>query len=251
MTTTKEKTEKNIYSELLEVQKKVNWIVLKDSDNPYFKSKYASLTNVMQAVRPLLLEHDILMLQFTHNELDKVGVETRLYHVPSQTEIKNLLLLPAVKQDAQALGSAITYARRYSIAPLLGLVADEDDDGNAASHGDKAVQTAQKIIDKNYKIKEEKKFDKFKPISVAEDEIPNFDKTGDEIVNKVKEVFGDSQEIVIKFKYDISKIDASKEAGVLSYISKEQKKSGAYIDVDKHGIVLSEIELPRLEAYKI
>ena len=106
--------------------------VLKDAKNPHFKSSYASLAGSLAAVEPALLAHGIALIQRTFEDATGVTVETVLVHESGETLECGRLHLPAVKQDAQGYGSALTYARRYSLMAALG-IAPEDDDGNAAS----------------------------------------------------------------------------------------------------------------------
>ncbi len=111
----------------------------KDSENPFFKSKYADLASVWEACRAALTENGLAVVQLAHSTEKGVGVETMLVHSSGEF-ISESLEVPAAKHDAQAFGSAITYARRYGLAAMVG-VAPEDDDGNAAA---KAAQPAKK-----------------------------------------------------------------------------------------------------------
>ena len=104
---------------------------LKDSTNPHFRSKYADLSSVVEAVKAPLLECGITFLQGVHDAEGGVAVETMLLHTSGEW-ISSTLRLPATKQDAQGYGSAITYGRRYGLMSICGVPAD-DDDGNAAS----------------------------------------------------------------------------------------------------------------------
>lgn len=104
----------------------------KKAANPFFKSKYADLNSVVDAVRIPFAENGLSYSQFPIFEDGKVGVETILMHSSGEW-ISSKLLLPMVKQDPQAAGSAITYARRYALQAIAGIPA-EDDDGNAATH---------------------------------------------------------------------------------------------------------------------
>lgn len=104
----------------------------KKAANPFFKSKYADLNSVVDAVRIPFAENGLSYSQFPVFEDGKVGVETILMHSSGEW-ISSKLLLPMVKQDPQAAGSAITYARRYALQAIAGIPA-EDDDGNAATH---------------------------------------------------------------------------------------------------------------------
>lgn len=104
---------------------------IKDSTNPHLKSKYADLANVWDAVRAPLSANSLAIFQQVSANGDVVSVATTLAHESGQW-ICSTLDLRAVKGDPQGIGSAITYARRYSLSALVGVAAD-DDDGNAAS----------------------------------------------------------------------------------------------------------------------
>lgn len=103
-----------------------------DSDNPFFKSKYADLASVTNACRPALVKHGLSVIHGTDSaDGMSVTVTVRLLHKSGQWLQSSLTLKPT-KADPQGIGSAITYARRYTLAAIVG-VATEDDDGNAAS----------------------------------------------------------------------------------------------------------------------
>jgi hypothetical protein len=102
---------------------------VKDANNPHFKTKYADLASVWDACRKPLTDNGLSVAQYTTTE--GPALVTRLMHVSGES-IEGVTPLIMVKQDMQALGSAITYARRYGLAAMVG-VAPEDDDGNAAS----------------------------------------------------------------------------------------------------------------------
>jgi len=104
---------------------------LKDSSNPHFRSKYADLTSVIDAVKPALNSEGIVFLQGLSSSENGVVVETMLLHVSGEW-ISEKLEIPASKHDAQGYGSACTYGRRYGLQAMCGVPA-EDDDGNAAS----------------------------------------------------------------------------------------------------------------------
>ncbi len=105
----------------------------KDKINPHFKSKYADLGSVIEAIKPVLAAHDLGFTQHCQPSEDGVIVETVLHHAGGKTLSMGSLYVPANKRDAQGFGSAQTYARRYSLQTAFG-VAAEDDDGNAASN---------------------------------------------------------------------------------------------------------------------
>lgn len=110
--------------------------VAKDADNPFFKSKYADLPAVKAAAQPILTKHSLAVTQKPGFEIvaDKVvdTLTTEVIHGPSNERDSSTMALKNTAK-AQEQGSAITYARRYAFMSVLGLVADDDDDGNAAS----------------------------------------------------------------------------------------------------------------------
>ena len=105
---------------------------LKTSTNPHFKSKYADLAGCMEAVNEALLNHGIALYQETSQDDRGVTVETVFLHESGEILRGGKLHVPAAKQDPQGYGSALTYARRYSVMAACGIAA-EDDDGNAAT----------------------------------------------------------------------------------------------------------------------
>lgn len=104
----------------------------KDSANPFFKSKYADLNSIWDSCRDLLATNGLAVMQTNEPVENAVIVETTLAHQSGEW-VSGQILLPLAKSDAQGVGSAITYGRRYGLAAILGIVSDEDDDGNAAS----------------------------------------------------------------------------------------------------------------------
>lgn len=105
---------------------------LKSSTNPHFRSRYADLSACVEAVIDALNTNGLGLVQVTHPCESGVSVETVLVHESGQTMTSGVLHVPASKQDAQGYGSALTYARRYSLMAICG-IAPEDDDGNRAS----------------------------------------------------------------------------------------------------------------------
>ena len=120
--------------------------IKKTSDNPFFKSKYAALPDILDVIATPLQECELVLSQHPDGE----GLTTMLIHAPSGEWMRSTGIMrpakrwsfpnPDVKKDGvhdidpQTLGSAITYQRRYSISGILNLNIDEDDDGNNASH---------------------------------------------------------------------------------------------------------------------
>lgn len=105
---------------------------LKSNTNPAFRSRYADLASCVEAVIDALNDNGIALMQPTRECSDGVIVETVFLHESGETISGGLLHVPAVKHDPQGYGSALTYARRYSLMAACG-IAPEDDDGNAAS----------------------------------------------------------------------------------------------------------------------
>jgi hypothetical protein len=101
----------------------------KTADNPFFKSKYADLGSIMKEAQPVLTKHGLSVIQFPDNLDGTPALTTIVMHTSGQSQRATMPLLLS-KQDPQGLGSAITYARRYSYAAALQIVIDEDDDGN-------------------------------------------------------------------------------------------------------------------------
>lgn len=105
---------------------------LKTNTNPHFKSKYAALDACVEAVIDALNANGVYLMQKTHDCETGVKVETVFIHESGEQLSAGVLHVPASKHDAQGYGSALTYARRYSLMAGCG-IAPEDDDGNAAS----------------------------------------------------------------------------------------------------------------------
>lgn len=113
----------------------------KDSTNPFFKSKYADLASVRSACVPALAKHGLCVIQFPFAVGKSVTIVTILGHSSGQF-IRANLTLSAKGDDAQSVGSAITYGRRYSLmAAACVATTDEDDDGNAAARPQPAVKS--------------------------------------------------------------------------------------------------------------
>ncbi|MGE3466338.1 MAG: ERF family protein [Pyrinomonadaceae bacterium] len=105
----------------------------RDSTNPYFNSTYADLSSVWESCRETLAKNGLCVIQGNSVGAEKtLIVETILIHESGQW-VQSELCLPLSKADPQGVGSAMTYGRRYGLAAIVGIVADADDDGNAAS----------------------------------------------------------------------------------------------------------------------
>ena len=118
---------KELATALASFQKEIG-NVAKDATNPFFKSKYASLENVISTVKPVLAKHGLSFSQFP----DEDGLTTTLMHSSGEyLQASAKLLLK--DQTPQGHGSAITYLRRYALSAILGIATEDDDDGNAAA----------------------------------------------------------------------------------------------------------------------
>lgn len=109
-----------------------------NSMNPYFKSKYADLNSVFEACRHLMSDNGLSLVQFPSTAPVEYGaavsLTSRLMHESGEW-MEDTMIIPLVKATAQDYGSALTYARRYAVSAIIGIVADEDDDGNQAQGG--------------------------------------------------------------------------------------------------------------------
>ena len=103
--------------------------VAKTASNPYFKSKYAPLDAIVDATRPVLAKHGLAIQQMPIFEDNKAGVITQIIH-KSGFSSESTLLLPLKDMSPQGVGGAITYARRYALAAVVGLATEDDLDGN-------------------------------------------------------------------------------------------------------------------------
>ncbi len=125
--------------------------VPKDSANPFFKSKYASLDAIWETVRAPLTDNGLSIIQTTFGE--RIILETTLLHSSGEW-VRSYLPINAAKTDPQGIGSALTYARRYSLAAILGVSADEDDDGEATTNHNPKVEPKQTAETKEHWCKE-------------------------------------------------------------------------------------------------
>lgn len=100
--------------------------------NPFFKSKYAPLNDVLNVVRPILSKNGLSIVQAPSGDGENIIVTTTLLHNSGEWIEFPDLILRADKPTAQGAGSAITYARRYAISAILGISSEDDDDGNIA-----------------------------------------------------------------------------------------------------------------------
>ncbi len=121
----------------------------KDAVNPHFKNRYSTLSSVRAAVTPAFSKNGLAVAQyFEPHGLDGVMCITLLMHKSGEW-IKSKLFVPTTKKDAQGMGSAITYGRRYQLAAIANISSDDDDDASVATKPDvaKAAPPAQSDVD--------------------------------------------------------------------------------------------------------
>lgn len=112
----------------------------KDKLNPAFRQHYADLTSVWDACRDALTSNGLSVVQMPIDAGEgRVGLSTMLLH-SSGEYIQSVVSTRLVKDDPQGVGSALTYLRRYALSAMVGVVADNDDDGNAASQAPRQQQ---------------------------------------------------------------------------------------------------------------
>lgn len=129
----------SIYTKLFEIQKK-NVLLKADAENPFYKSKYVSIENIMLTLKPLLEEQGLLIV----HSIDKDCVKTSIVEIPQKEEVETSIFssFPINNQlDAQKIGAMVTYWKRYNLVALFALI-EEDDDGNTLVNN--APQTSQK-----------------------------------------------------------------------------------------------------------
>ena len=105
---------------------------INSATNPFFKSKYAPLNDILTLVRPILSKNGLSVVQAPSGDGEHIIVTTTLLHSSGEWIEFDNLVLKADKPTAQGAGSAITYARRYAISSILGISSEDDDDGNNA-----------------------------------------------------------------------------------------------------------------------
>lgn len=122
-----QENETKFFNALAKLQESVSKLT-KNTENPYFKSKYTDLNAIFEEVKPKIKEQGFVLIQTVSNG----QLLTDLVHIETGQKLHSCMDLLTAKPDMQQLGSAITYARRYSILPMLNIEC-ADDDGNGAS----------------------------------------------------------------------------------------------------------------------
>lgn len=134
---------------------------LKDANNPFFKSKYVPLENVVEAITESASKNGLSFTQFPSSDEDgNVTVGTLVMHSSGEWIEYDPIKMKPVKNDPQSIGSAITYAKRYALSAIFGITSDQDDDGNEATQTKKQAPAKKKdepvisIEKANYYLKE-------------------------------------------------------------------------------------------------
>lgn len=135
-------TENTMHTDLLAAQREMP-VLQKSAINPHFGNRFVPLDELIPAVLPILNKHNLVLLQQPTVQDGKPALRTVLMHSSGEV-LESTMLLQATKDDPQQQGSAITYARRYSLLSWLGLVADVDDD--AETHRTNGQQPAPRAV---------------------------------------------------------------------------------------------------------
>jgi len=191
---------KDLHAAVLALQSEIGTLQ-KNALNPHFKSRYLSLDALVEHVQPLLTKHGLIWSCEPHADIDgRPMLLYRLLHAESGEFIGNAMPLLLEKNNAQGLGSAITYARRYALCAVLNIVADVDDDGEKAAKQKPATKerAAVTLADQLRGVKTGAEIKKF----VAEE----FGATLDDV--------GTSKESLIHY---LNGLDALKRASVLAW----------------------------------
>jgi len=141
------KSTDTLINALVKAQQEIDHVV-QDANNPFFKSDYASLKEVIDSVKKPLNSNGILLQQVAHDCENGVCVET-VFHGHGGILSTGKVTIPAAKQDPQAYGSALSYAKRYSLLMACGVATKkEDDDAEAAMQRSKPKVVQKPVVDK-------------------------------------------------------------------------------------------------------
>lgn len=139
---------KTILKALSEVKKEMGALV-KNNSNPFYKSKYFDINQLLEHTEPILEKNGLIVLQ----PIREKKVYSEIYHIESGEKMDSFLELPNL-QDPQKIGSAVTYYRRYTLGSLLGVQAEDDDANNASGNNPKGNEKTEptqwlNILDKD------------------------------------------------------------------------------------------------------
>lgn len=176
--------------------------ISKEAVNPFHKSKYASLTNILDGINQHLNKSGLVVMQSPTGDENTVKLITTVIHAESGEFIESEFSMVPVKKDPQGIGSCLTYMRRYALASILKLNVDDDDDGNSASNvgassakksyntpfvPPKKVATDMDIQDLGLRFMEANDLESFKStyIAIVKDVKAKYS-NADEVVNKLE-----------------------------------------------------------------
>src|SRR4051794_35451555 len=169
--------------------------ITKDATNPFFNSRYATLSTILDAIKQPLLDAG---LSFTQFPTGQNGLSTILMHSASGEFMQCDYFMQPVKNDPQAQGSVISYMRRYALAAVLGLNLDEDDDANAATHCstpkdavDKTIVSEKPWLDKNSK-KYDLVIERLKNKSTTLSQVAQYFKLNKEVRAELQQIINDA-----------------------------------------------------------
>ncbi len=209
---------KEFVSAFVRVQEKLKPAIF-NKVNPHFKSRYADFSSCMDTCRVPLAENGIIVTQSCQTTNDKLYLVTMLIHTSGQW-MKSEFPIISSKMDSQGIGSAMTYAKRYSLCGMIGIVADEDgdDDGEAAiGRGSKAEKKTSKVNEETVVESEAECLENFLKIFEKEDKhiaiewlkaVQNH--FGLTLINTIKDVLKDEKKLFEgfnKFKNKIKKTE--------------------------------------------
>jgi hypothetical protein len=153
-------TVESLFPALIKAQSQLK-NAIKSAENPHFKSKYADLGAVWDAAKEALSTNNLAALQDAVCDENGLAVNTRIIHSSGEWIDFASPTIPLDKRSAHGIGSALTYGRRYSLSTALGIVADVDDDGNAAvSDAQETACITEDQADKLFALMKESKANK-------------------------------------------------------------------------------------------
>ena len=198
----------NLSNAMAEFQKKIKQ-PLKDANNPFFKSQYVPLENVVEAITETGSQLGISFMQFaSSDETGSIEVATLVMHSTGEyIEFPPVRMKPESNKP-QAVGSAITYAKRYALSAIFGITSDKDDDGNEATGLNKQVekQPKQQVTQDDATVKIEKYWTELEKLGVDVTEVKKYlcdkHKVGKLVDIPVTQLLGELKVIYVKKSKD-------------------------------------------------
>jgi hypothetical protein len=177
----------------------------KDSTNPHFRNKYADLASVTDAIKKPLNDNGLTYSQIIHRLEGGVGVETLIIHESGETMSNGIAFVPAPKNDPHGYGSALTYARRYSLSACFGVI-QEDDDANGATNNLRTTGDINKVQSKKEAAPKFSKADELQPFTAEKyAKLLELHETDPELCKKLEAHYRITSEVKAQFKKDTGK----------------------------------------------